>query len=278
MTIITLSFIQEQLKFVTKQQIKAIIQRQRLKLSYDAISFYVWCIFMHQTQQTNFKTIYKRYNLNITYQAFMHDIILISPLIKFLFYKNNKILNIKPSSLYNIVDSSLIPIKNPEFINQQDYDLNKVTARTKDKIKVKICGIKLFIFLNRFNKIYHAELLNINYSDQNILKSSALYLTKLKGFLLADRGFGNKVTEQRVNSTGICKLLTPGHYKSKKFLTKKEKKLYKKRWKIETLFQKLKNNYGEFKLNLRGAKNKGIIEAKLFISLMNYNLSNMLKT
>lgn len=275
MTIITLPFIQEQLKFVKKQQIKAIIQRQRLKFSYQDISFYVWCIFMHQNQQIHFKTIYVMFHLNITYQAFMHNLSIISPLVKFLFFKINNQFKIKPSSLYNIVDSSLIPTKNSEFINHKDYDFNMVTARTKNKLKVKTCGYKLLVFLNRFNQIYHAELLNINYSDQNILKSSALYIGKLRGFLLADRGFGNKLTEKRINNTGVCKLLTPRHYKSKIKLTEKEKKLYNKRWKIETLFQRLKNQYDNFKLNLRGAKNKRIIEAKLFISLITYNLINL---
>ena len=68
-------------------------------------------------------------------------------------------------------------------------------------------------------------------------------------------------------------MISPFHYKSKIQLNDKEKKFYKKRWKIETVFQKLKNPYDLFKLNLKGVKNKKILEAKLFISLINYNFN-----
>lgn len=271
MAIITQDFLEKQVKSIGKRQIKFLICRQRLKFTNKDISFYLWCLHKHQSSQINFKRIYKSLRLKITYQCFMHNIVTLSPLIKFIFYRLNKIHHIKSSSLFNIVDSSLISIKNSEFITQKDYDLNQVTARIKNNIKVSICGIKLLVFINRFSKIYYAQMMNINYSDQNILKSSALYMNQLKGFLLADRGFSNKETRKRILNTSHCQMISPFHYKSKIQLNDKQKKLYKKRWKIETLFQQLKNPYNEFKLNLKGVKNKKIIEAKLFITFINYN-------
>lgn len=273
MKIISQKFLTQQVKSIGKRQIKFLICRQRLKFTYSQISTYLWCFFKHQSHQINFKSLYKKLKLNITYQAFMHNILVLSPLIKFIFYKINKLFNIKISSLFNIIDSSLIFVKKPDSITQKDYDLHNVTTRVKEKIKIHICGVKLLLFINRFSKIYYAEILNINYSDHNILKSSALYQSKLKGFLLADKGFSNKESRRRILESSNCKMISPFHYKSKIQLTEKERKFYKKRWKIETVFQQLKNPYNEFKLNLQGAKNKKILEAKLFISLINYNLS-----
>ena len=185
MKIISQKFLLQQVKSIGKRQIKFLISRQRLKFSYSQISTYLWCFFKHQSQQLNFKIMYIKFKskLKTTYQTFMHNILVLSPLIKFIFYAINKQFNIKVSSLFNIVDSSLINLKNPESIKQKDYNLNNVTTRIKEKIKIHICGVKLLLFINRFSKIYYAEILNINYSDHNILKSSALYQSKLKGFL-----------------------------------------------------------------------------------------------
>lgn len=273
MNIITQSFIQKQLISIGFRQIKFLIQRQRIKFSISQISMYLYAVFIHQSNHKSFKNIYKNLNLTISYQAFMKNIVTLSPLIKFLFFYNNKKQNIKPSSLYNIIDTSLIPTKFPDSIKQRDFNNHNVTARVKNKIKVYICGVKLLVFINRFSKIYHAEILNINYSDQNILKSSALYESKLRGFLLADKGFNGKEAEKRVNFSGKCKIISPKMKNSKIQLNERERKFYKRRWKIETVFQKLKNVYGEFKLDLKGAKNKKLIEGKLFSALMEFNFT-----
>ena len=275
MTSITQNFIEKQIYLLGFKQIKFIIQRQRLKFSIPEISRYIDVVFVHQKQHQSFKSIYKQSKLAITYQAFMKNLAVLSPLVKFLFTRLNKLWNITVSSLFNVVDTSLIQSKYAESIQQSDFNRNKVTIRTKNKIKVYICGIKLLVFLNRHKQIYYAEVLSINYSDQNILKSSALYQSKIKGFLLADKGFNCKAVEKRMNSIDGAKIICPKHYKSKNQLNEKEREFYKHRWTIETAFKQLKNTYGDFKLDIKGAKSKKLIEAKLFSSLILFNSSTI---
>ena len=269
------------------QEIKNLIHRDRLKFSYSDIHFYIYIIFLHQLFQQSFFSLHSQYKKNISYQAFMKNIALFSQLYFFLFTQFNKELNIKPSSLLNVVDSTLITEKKVDFITQTDWNKNRVTTRSKineykQSVKYRICGSKGLFFINRFNQIYSAQLLNINDSDQNILKDTARYVNELKGILLADRGFNNKSVRKRFNNvknsifqqnTMKCKLISPKHYKEKEKLTKKETKLYKRRWKIETLFQKLKHNYSGFKLNLTGNYKKTIKKAKFYATLIHYNLT-----
>lgn len=231
-------------------------------------------------------SIYEKSDFKVNYSTFMNNISLFLRLFKFLFVEINKKLSILPSKFLNIVDTTLIPEKQVNFITQHDWNSGRVTTRTKDKIKTYVCGSKGLIFINRQKKIYHAELLNINFSDQNILKDFTKYISQLKGFLLADRGFSNKAVRERINILGnknllqnifnsnqtTCRLITPYHYKEKIKLTTKERKLYKRRWNIETLFQRLKHNYSESKLNLTGKYNKNLKTAKFYSSLIIYNL------
>ena len=254
------------------KQLKLIIGRKRLKFNKTNIKFYINILFEHSFSQKTFKFLHKKHKTKIKYSCFMNNIQLFSKLFKFLFHKFNQFLNIKPSKLLNIVDSTLISEKRTEFINQNDWNSGRVTTRIKDKIKVRVCGSKGLIFINRFNKIYYAERLNINESDQNILKSTAFYQYCLKGILLADRGFSNKTIRKRIKP--YCNLISPYHYKEKLTLTDKEYILYKHRWKIETVFQKLKHNYADLKLNITGKYSQPIKTAKFYSTLIAFNLSN----
>ena len=138
--------------------------------------------------------------------------------------------------------------------------------------------------MNRRRQIYHAELLNINESDQNYLKDPHRLTGKLKGILLADRGFSNKLVRDRLNrnknnifnyNKPICRLISPYHVKQKIKLTKKESKLYKRRWLIETLFKLLKDNYSENKLNLTGKYTNKLKQAKFYSTIIVHNLSTV---
>ena len=60
MAIITQSFILKQLKFASLSKIKSILGRQRLKFSYEDISFYLYQIYLHQTKGIYFKEIHKK--------------------------------------------------------------------------------------------------------------------------------------------------------------------------------------------------------------------------
>jgi hypothetical protein len=279
--------------FSLKQhEIKSIIGRERLKFTYDEVVSYVQIIFEHSCYQLSFKYFYKKYDIKIKYSVFMKNIQLFSHLFKFLFHKMNETLGIKPSQLLNMVDTTLIEEKNADFIQAKDWNLHRVTTRNKKDIKkenlnskkTRICGSKGLVFLNRQGQIYSAHLMNINHSDQNILKNHSFYLKELKGILLADRGFNNKAVRERLNSfitsvfrtnEPVCRLISPYHYKEKTTLTDKEKKLYKRRWKIETVFQNIKNSYSHHKLNLKGKYTNHIKEAKFYSAFISFNLSKL---
>ena len=268
------------------KEIKSIIGRVRLKFTYKEINDYVQIIFAHSQTQKSFKSIYKKSKFKIKYSCFKSNIQLFSKLFRFLFYKLNEKLSIKPSKLLNMVDTTLIEEKKLNFINQHDWDSGRVTTRInkKNKIKTYTCGSKGLVFLNRFGQIYSANLLNINYSDQNILKDFSFYIKELNGILLADRGFSNKAVRERLNhiktsvfetNKPLCRLISPYNVKQNIKLTDKERKLYKRRWKIETVFQNIKHNYSENKLNLTGKYNNLTKGAKFYSTLINFNLSTI---
>ena len=268
------------------KEIKSIIGRVRLKFTYKEINDYVQIIFAHSQTQKSFKSIYKKSKFKIKYSCFMSNIQLFSKLFRFLFYKLNEKLSIKPSKLLNMVDTTLIEEKKLNFINQNDWDSGRVTTRInkKNKIKTYTCGSKGLVFLNRFGQIYSANILNINYSDQNILKDFSFYIKELNGILLADRGFSNKAVRERLNhiktsvfetNKPLCRLISPYNVKQNIKLTDKERKLYKRRWKIETVFQNIKHNYSENKLNLTGKYNNLTKGAKFYSTLINFNLSTI---
>ena len=238
MQIITQKLIKRALFQIKNKEIKQIIGRQRLKFNRQEISCYLFYIFKHSLEQKFFKSIYKKLNLNISYQGFMNNIALFSSLFKRLFYIFNKINFIKASSLLNIIDSTIIPEKQAKFINQNDWNSNKVTTRVENKLKVRTCGSKGFFLINKRKQIYHSERLNINESDQNYLKNPHNLTDKLKGILLADRGFSNKIVRERLghNKTAIfkydkpiCKLISPYKKNQKENLTNKERKIYNDR-------------------------------------------------
>lgn len=227
----------------------------------------------------------KYQKIKILYESFMKNIQLFSKLFKFLFHKINENLAIKPSKLLNMVDTTLIEEKKLHFINQKDWNSGRVTTRiNKNNDKTYTCGSKGLIFLNRFGQIYSANLLNINHSDQNILKDFTFYLKELKGILLADRGFSNKAIRQRLSfiknsifetNKPTNRLISPYHVKQNVKLTNKERKLYKRRWKIETVFQNIKHHYSENKLNLYGKYHQFIKGAKFYSTLIQFNLSTI---
>ena len=271
------------------KEIKSILGRQRLKFNRQQIIEYVQIIFEHTIKQITFKKLHQQSLNKVKYSCFMSNISLFAKLFQYLFTNINKKIGILPSKLLNIVDTTLIEEKKVNFITQDDWDSGRVTTRTNKKNKQKIytCGSKGLLFVNRFSKIYHARLLDINFSDQNILKDFSHYLSQLKGILLADRGFNNKCVRERLNNIGnknllfnifnhnqtTCRLISPPHYKEKVNLTEKERKLYKRRWKIETVFQQLKQNYSNYKLNLKGKYTKILKTAKFYTALIIYNLS-----
>lgn len=299
MNIITHKAVLLSIKKNNFSKIKAIIGRERLRFTYTDISFYCYQIILHTIKNKRYYALYNElknsksnFLLKVKYSTYMNNIALFSPLIKFIFDDVNNSNNIKASSLLNKIDSTLIPEKQEKYITNKDWSSGRVTTRTTkaknstNKVKYHICGSKGLFLTNRINQIYHVERLKINDSDQNVLKDPYRLMGKLKGILLADRGFSNKLVRLRLSANKndifnmnynkpICRLISPYHYKEKLTLTKKEKKLYKYRWSIETLFMNIKDSYSSNKLNLTGKYTKKLKEAKLFASCILYNLSTL---
>ena len=263
------------------------IHRSRLKFNIRELAFYLFCIIEHNQGRETFKHMHRRLfkdeRLNITYSTFMSNIKTVSPLMGFIFNEFNKSNHVK-AGILNIVDTTLIEEKQAKHINGVDWQRERVTTRGKDASKYHVCGSKGLVFINRSNLVYFAKLLPINTSDQNILKDTCHYDHALKGIVLADRGFNNKLLRERLqehkndiwNIRGPdCRLISPYVKKSKTQLTPKEKKLYKRRWRIETVFQKVKDCYSQSSLQMHGRYNKELKKAKFYTTWLIYNFNTL---
>jgi Transposase DDE domain len=262
-------------------QIKHKIGRIRLKFNKVEISYYLYCIFLATEQNKTLQNIHKNYFLkkyNTKYSTFANNIKFFSLLIDDFFVFTKKKYNINKTNT-NIVDTTLIEEKQAKFITKKDWKNNRVTTRNQNKQTQYICGSKGLVFCNLLGQIYYAKLLNINISDQNILKDSAIYSNHLSKYLLADRGFNNKNAKQRLLYFD-CELISPNHYKTVEktgeyFELDWYKKIYKKRWKIETIFKLVKQNQADFKLDLKGKYSQELKKAKFLITIISYNLSTL---
>ena len=235
MSIISQDLIYGEIILLRGSFIKSIIKRERLKYSNKEISYYLYAIYLHQSLQINFKSLYLKSKLKISYATYMSNIHALCPLVKVLFFKINERHKIKVSSILNIVDTSLLPSIEGKSIRDRHYKAKQVTVRDGEKI----CGHKGLFFINRRKQIYSIKLMNINYSDFNILKDSELYRPQLYGVVLADKGFNSLMVRNRVNK--LCRFISPYKKKQKLQLSNKEMKIYKYRWNIESLFKKLKD-------------------------------------
>lgn len=279
---LTLNLLIRQVRLLKISQIKTIIDRKRMRFSWNEIEFYLQSLVEQSQRIIHFKEIWKNsckaLSYKLSYENFMENIALFSPLFEYLFSLINQVLGVTPSTELNIVDSTLIETKKSESIRKKDYEQNRVTYRNK---KV-ICGEKGLAFINKKGEITYAELVNINFSDFNFLKRPKFYMAKglMQGILLGDRGFNCKMVRDRIleanrQCVGVpnTQWISPPHKKSKEILSPEEWKIYNKRWSIETLFQKLKEEFGPYKLSLKGKFRPQIKQARFFICLIQYNLS-----
>lgn len=279
MIIITEKLFIEYIQTINIIQIKHKLGKLRLKFNKIEISYYLYCIFLATDQNKTLKNIHQNYfskKYNTKYSTFANNIKFFSLLMEDFFVFTKKKYHIKKSNT-NIVDTTLIEEKKEKFINQKDWKVNRVTTRTENSKTTHICGSKGLVFCNLLGQVYFANLLNINYSDQNILKDSAIYSNHLSKYLLADRGFNSKNAKQRLLYFD-CKLIAPNHYKvvektGEYFELDWYEKIYKRRWKIETFFKIIKQNQADFKLDLKGKYTKELKKAKFLITIISYNLS-----
>lgn len=275
---ITYNFILREIKKLPDTKIKALLGRERLKFSHETIAKYLFSIIKHQQNLCTYKQIYSDEKIRCTYENFVKNINLIAKLMQFLFYQFNIKQGIMATADYNIVDTTIIIEKDTKSINQKDWDKQRVTTRDK----LHYCGSKGLVFLNQHGFITRADRIKINASDHNILKNIRYYSNYLRGNVLADRGFSSKLVRERfieVNSDFYqplpypCNLISPFVKKSVIQLSEEDKLIYKQRWQIEILFQKIKNIYGDFKLFFKGKYTEQHKQAKFYASMIIYNLS-----
>lgn len=246
--------------------------RLRLKFLISDIALLLNLLNMAQTQKLCLKTVWQGRNSELgTYQNFCKNLETVAKLMPLVMSKFNAIHGIQPSKLMNIIDTSLIPVKAAQSIRSKDYAKNDVTLRKVDGVPHHVCGVKLFAVLNRQGFICKTLVLPINTADIDATKNPYYYgLTP--GILLADKGFNSALARQRLKSCGI-KLLSPFKVNQKQQLTDKEKRFYKRRWRIETVFQKLKAQYGHFKLGTSSRYTKIKQKAALLLAVLNFNAS-----
>ena len=289
-----------QLKNWPVSQIKKAMGRERLKLSLESIGFYLMALAEAQERAIHLSQVYRervaagRYAM--TYANFMAQVQSTAGLFEALFSQFNSAFKVNPSTNFNIIDSTLLTRKEAASITQKDWQKGEVTCRKKGTGKagkpsptLHLCGYKGLVVINSKAQVTHGELLRINESDFNLLKSPLALMAKgvLQGTLLADRGFNCKAVRQRfaniandpyLSTLPKTRFLSPFHSKevaAGKDLTPGEWKFYKKRWKIETVFQKLKDARGSFKLSLKGGFRLRIASALFFISLIRFNLATV---
>lgn len=252
---------------------KFLLKRLRLRLTNMEMKYFISILVEHFEHKKYFKEIYKRDFgnfdfLNCNYQNFMKKIKVVSPIFEFLFNRISRlILNKKEESTIKIVDSSLISCLKQNSLRIKHK--GDVTVRKdQQNHKIYIAGVKLFTVLNEDGKIIKADVKNINFPDITYLKENVLFFKNSD--LLADRGFNSTFLQ---NNLKTFNLISPHTGRKCKRLTEKEKVLYKKRWKVEVLYKKLKDQYGNYKLNPSFRYNKGIIKAEIFYNLLKFNLN-----
>lgn len=265
-------------------KIKSILGVCRLKFTRDKIAKYLYILDYQNYHKLNLLDIYNNPDIKIyfdgCYSNFCRNLSNISKLIQYILQQFNLQQKIEKTEHYIIADTTLVINKKPENILKSDWDKNNVTARDKNKHKshkVYYCGYKLLCFLNKDNLCYGNYILNINYSDSNILKDSSFYKGKIEYTkLLVDRGLSSKLVYNRLE-TFKCECISPKRKKQQKnsddWIEEKHKELYKKRFKIEVVFNKIKNMYKGIKLDLTYKKASIILQkAKIYLAILKYNL------
>ena len=275
---ITYNLVLREIKKLSFVRIKVLLGRERLRFSQETIAKYLFLITKHQQRLVNYKTLYKEEKPDCSYQNFIKNINLMSRLMQPLFYQFNRQYGVIPSEDYNSIDTTIIEEKSQKSINKKDWNRKRVTTRNG----LHYCGSKGLFFLNQHGFITRADRIDINQSDHNILKEIRYYSAYLRGNVLADRGFSSKLVRKRFVDANNdhyqplfypCKLISPYKKLSKEQLSPEEKLLYKNRWQIETLFQRMKDIYGVSRLLLKGKYTEQHKQAKFYASAILYNLS-----
>lgn len=159
------------------------------------------------------------------------------------YFKSNKTGKLK----YNYTDTCFIPNKNGvELTGRNKYYKSK--KGTKISLLTDQNNITFSLAIKAGNK-NDAEIIidNLNNLYINTQANDLKNSNKHKQYLLADKGYDSYKVRNEVNSKGYIPIIDYNKRNTKdpkkiKYLTKKEKKIYKKRSNIERLFSLLKGS------------------------------------
>jgi hypothetical protein len=289
-------------------ELKKMLGLEKIRFSKNEVVLYLECLASHHFDQLCFTEVHKANEdrLGVRYSAFMVHMNQAGQMVPWLFEQHKKQAGIDFDKNINIIDATLLPMKEEKSITQKDWGDARVTVRTKKAKKSKecqasnnseepkekkkadkgeqtfICGEKALLVTRTDRCIVHAELMSsINESEMNVLKQPMVLATLglRSGILLADKGFACKVTRKAFNDLNQSPLnlnvdfIAPYSAKSKIQLTLAERLIYKLRWEIETVFGILKHKRKRFRLTLAEVRSKILISAKFFLSILAFNLS-----
>jgi hypothetical protein len=277
-------WIEKQVFSLGLPELKRLLGVKRLRFSRGMVVVYLQCLMSHHFEQLCFTEVHRdnAHRLEVKYAAFMRHMTQVGRMGQWLFVQHQKETGIGFDRELNIIDASLLPVKEEKSITQKDWNQGRVTRRTKQGKIVDICGEKALLIIRKDNCIAHAELMaSINASEMNVLKHPMVLATMglRSGDFLADKGFSCKITRQgfaALNQSSLnfnVNFIAPYHAKSKVQLTPKERHIYKSRWKIETLFGLVKHKRKRFRLCLAGVRSKALVKAKFFLSMLAWNWS-----
>jgi len=261
------------LQTLSIREIRHQLGRIRLKFTLQEIAFYLEQLHLHQAHRVTLKALWIKSETGHSYQSFCQNLDLCAKLSGLVFIQFNRTSRIEPSSLYNVIDTSLIPTKKPQHLSKKDFDQGKVTVRQGLEGKLFVHGLKWLAVVNRQGLIVKSQTLGINTPDIDVTKNPYQYGLP-KGILLADKGFNSKEVRSRLQGCSI-RLISPFKSNQTQQLSDKERRLYARRWSIETVFQTLKHDYGAFKLGTSSRYTLQKQKAVLTLAALSYNLSRL---
>lgn len=277
---------------ICRSDLKQVLKKQRLKWSMDRYHYFLMQSHRLFAEQKTCLALWEAHVLEwveekaLTYKGFWKAMKHVEPLWKHFFFKEASLkAQVKPGSLV-ILDTTLLSTKHEGSIRSKDHQAGNVTVRPlkrKKKAGEKpkksyICGKKGFFMLLENGCIAHEELANINTYDGQWVAHPFWFVQKgyRQHVFLADAGFASREKRRRWKAANVSfkvenQLIMPYSKKSKTQLTPEEWAVYKNRWKIETLFQKLKHERGDFRLSLRWRKTESHQQAQFYWACWRWN-------
>jgi hypothetical protein len=280
---------------LTVAERKAILGRQRLKLTTERLLEYLKALVQQQIEQRHFSLIYAAQPRSMAYNSFMHGVGIVAKLLGWL-EQRFRIEHHLGFDAVTIADSSLLPSKEAKSITAKDWEQQRATvrpaaktAKTQGDAKLYIAGEKWMTALNSQGFMVYSRLMDhINVADVHMFRHPMAWYRLGLGrrsevnphprYLIVDRGFSDRkmrsAFEQfsRLQPKFRCQVVSPYHYKEKRSLSPEEWCLYQQRWAIETSYQRIKDPLGEFRLTMRGVRRRSLRAARIALVTLAWNM------